>query len=164
MIPAVIEGHSQVLGAPQNWNEQKYGPCLGLPIRVSQQSGLRWMQSAWRPSPDELLALSRGACVILSISAPVHPVVSMGVGAVPGAGEDTGLTYARAGQTPNGHMMEVWDEERGHPLGRRVHEVNITEGWVKVYREGPMGDVAAREGDEDPQIDTLQGRFSIRWK
>lgn len=163
MIPAVIEGHERVIGAPQNWDEAQSGKCLGLPVRTVQSGGMAWMQSAWRPSPEEIEAIQRGACVILSISAPVHPVVGMTVGSVPGQGEDTGLTYAKGGVTPNGEKMQVWNEDKGCPVVRPVHEVNTREGWVKVWREDAMGH-PMHDDQGNPILDTLRGRFSIRWR
>lgn len=156
MIPAVIEDHDLIVGAPPNWDPAN-GPCRGLPVRLVRGNGIVWYQSAWRPSPDEIEALKRGACVILSVSAVAQPATSLEVGPIPGVGEDTGLTYARAGVTPHGDKMEIWDEDRNRPIVRQVHEVNTTEGWCKVWAQDGAG-MTVRA------LETLHGRFSIRWR
>jgi hypothetical protein len=83
MNPAVIEGHVTVAGRPENWDESVQGKCHGLPLRLDLVGDLQFMRSAWEPSDDELARLIAGATIELGISAPQHPVVQMGVGAVP---------------------------------------------------------------------------------
>lgn len=84
MIPGRIEGTTQVLGAPKDWNAERDGPCGGLPIRVERiDEGRMMISSAWFPTAEELLLLQAGAPVILRVRAHSHPVVALGVGKAP---------------------------------------------------------------------------------
>lgn len=79
-----IDGATRVLGAPKGWNRDRDGECEGLPIREARlESGQPVMISAWKPTPDELDRLNRGAAVELAVCGIVHPPVSMSVGEVP---------------------------------------------------------------------------------
>ena len=80
MIPTKFPGVTQYLGAPPGWDhDSDLGECMPLPI-MRDENGLT---SMWVPDSDELAALNAGAAVQLTIMAPVHPVVSVQVGAVP---------------------------------------------------------------------------------
>lgn len=78
MIPVVIPGATRALGAPGNWNPQISGPCGALPVRDGVHPGSHhFMESAWKPEPDELAALNAGGSVVLRIVSTVHPVVAL---------------------------------------------------------------------------------------
>lgn len=164
MLPAMIENHTDIIGAPPDWDRETHGgPCLGLPVRVEQNDGLRWLASAWRPSPDELAALNRGASVHLRVSAPQHPVVSMGVGPVPGQGPLCGFVYACVGVTPRWQEVEVWDDAKAQPLNRSIIEIHAGDGWARCYVLDAMGQGILND-DGSPKIECITGSFSLRWK
>lgn len=83
MMPAKIEGESRPIGKPKGWDQAKDGHCATLHVRDQQIGGLAFMISAWEAGPLEPGYLLAGANVHLGISAPIHPVVNMGVGPVP---------------------------------------------------------------------------------
>lgn len=163
MIPGRIEGAESVLDPPENWEKDRAGECQRLPIRVTRHAGYIWQQSAWMPSPQEIAAIQRGAPVILSISAPVHPVVAVNVGAVPGAGDPVpGLEYVRA-DMPIAAQIEIWDDDLGQPVARPVYEAHLRDGWIKVSRLDHMNRPAFDRFGA-PIYDKLHGRFSARQK
>jgi hypothetical protein len=89
MKAATFEGATRVLGAPKGWNVGHDGECVGLPILEAKlPSGQPCMISAWKPTPEELDRLMKGAAVELCVCGVVHPPVSMNVGQVP---EPTGF-------------------------------------------------------------------------
>lgn len=75
-----LKNPTRILGAPQNWDHEKSGPCGALPI-IDQPdaSGLNFMVSFWRPTAEEIEALQRGATIQLHIEGFIHPVVAMAV-------------------------------------------------------------------------------------
>jgi hypothetical protein len=162
MLPAIIENHTTCAGKPKDWDAAKSGHCGGLAVRVEQYDGLVWMVSAWRPSPDELAALNRGACINLRLSAPQHPVVGMSVGPVPGAGEPSGLQYVHSTKTSNPHLYEVWEEDKQQPVSRPGVSCSVPDGWVEVYVTDAMDCVVVENGH--PKTERLPGRYSIRWR
>lgn len=87
MNPGKIAGANHDFGAPRDWNERLQGPCATLPVakRVGQM-GVE-LASAWYPSPEEIDAMRQGCPVILTILGSQHPVVMMGVAAIPAAAE-----------------------------------------------------------------------------
>lgn len=162
MIPARIEGTDIVIGAPPDWDEERSGKCSGLPVRFSERGGNRWMESAWRPSPAELAALNRGACVLLMVSAAAHPVVSIGTTPVPGVGEDSGLVRCRA-TDPMGRLVMVWDEDAGCKLDREVTSVDCEIGEAVCYMRGPDGQPVIDPETNSFATEVVRGRFSLRW-
>jgi hypothetical protein len=56
MIVARIAGATTTLGAPKGWDTERDGNCRSLPIRVIDGC----YQSAWEPTPEELLMLNAG--------------------------------------------------------------------------------------------------------
>lgn len=162
MIPARIEGTDIVIGAPPNWDERESGRCMGLPVRLTERGGNRWMESAWRPSPAELDALNRGACVLLMVSAAAHPVVSIGTTPIPGVGEDSGMTRCRATDAM-GRLVMVWDEDAGRRLDRDVLDVDCEKGEAVCYVVGPGGKPVIDPVTKSYATEVVRGRFSIRW-
>lgn len=79
-----VEGANGLLGAPENWNKERDGPCLGLPIRLEVINGtLPAMTSAWYPTPEEIGKIVLGAPVLLRVIAESHPPVMLDVGEYP---------------------------------------------------------------------------------
>ena len=88
MIVGNITRATRNLGAPPDWDPKRDGRCGSLPVRDEAHSpGVPRMVSAWFPDAGELAALQRGAPVYLTVIGPVHPAVSIAVGAAPAAGE-----------------------------------------------------------------------------
>ena len=75
MIPAPLAQATRVFKAPADWDAEKNGPCGDL--QIVDING--FMVSAWRPTREELVALTKGKPVLLAIAGSVHPVVSLGV-------------------------------------------------------------------------------------
>lgn len=80
---AMIADHDLVIGQPPDWDPKKQGHCGGLPVRFEQVDGIQYMRSAWEMTPTEAQMLLCGAKLVLSVSAPQHPVVQMGVDSLP---------------------------------------------------------------------------------
>lgn len=72
-----ITGSTRTLGKEQGY--------IGLPVRdETDPDGSNWqMTSAWFPSPEELLALAKGAPLYLTVFGNVHPPVKLSVGEIP---------------------------------------------------------------------------------
>jgi hypothetical protein len=79
MLPKRIEGATRVLGAPGDWDESRSGPCCSLPIRDDVIDGVRYMVSAWEPTPEEIELLKAGGALLLGINGIAHPVVFLSV-------------------------------------------------------------------------------------
>ncbi len=63
-----ILGATRNLGAPPDWDKDKAGPCVGLPIRDEPYApGANRMVSAWFPSEDELKLIAAGAPIYLYV-------------------------------------------------------------------------------------------------
>lgn len=75
MIIASIEGATRRLGKSQGF--------LTLPVRDVMTEYGPFMQSAWEPTPAELVALNSGALLILEIMGTAHPPVRLSVGQPP---------------------------------------------------------------------------------
>jgi hypothetical protein len=158
MIPQPIEGaNDKRVASPgtESW-------VGALRVRVEEVDGFRWQTSAWRPSPAELEALNKGACVHLRLSAPRHPVVSLGVGPVPGLGDLVGLDHADV-STPAHERMCVWDEDKGDAVSRPVVAVNCAEGWADVWIMDPDQPGKPKIEDGRVCVERLCGHFSLRW-
>ncbi|WP_050400403.1 hypothetical protein [Bradyrhizobium embrapense] len=81
---ARISGCNKVLEAPRNWDEERDGKCMDLPIRVEVlNNSLPSLSSAWMPTAEELARLNAGAPVHLRIISQSHPPVMLEVGEVP---------------------------------------------------------------------------------
>ena len=68
-----------VLGAPVDWDEEKNGPCDGLPVQRVLTEGLPAMRSVWAFTPEERAAIARGANIELGVIGTVHPPVWLAV-------------------------------------------------------------------------------------
>ena len=78
-----ITGATRHLSAPQGWDKERQGVCVGLAVRDDDTSAGHGMTSAWFPTPAEIERIARGAPIYLTIIGDVHPPVAMGVGATP---------------------------------------------------------------------------------
>lgn len=81
MVIGRISGCTRVLGQSQGY--------LGLPLRdvvindTVNGEGTPAMETAWFPTPAEIMALMGGAPVILRVLGTAHPPVMLDVGEVP---------------------------------------------------------------------------------
>jgi len=78
MLVKLIEGATKNWGAPADWNPAN-GPCGGLPTRLSETNAGPMWESAWEPTPEEMILLNAGGSIHLFVSANQHPVVAMTV-------------------------------------------------------------------------------------
>jgi hypothetical protein len=72
MEPVPFKGQTHILGAPENWSGAK---CEGLPVLVASGG----FTSVWKPTSDDIIAMSQGESIVLFVFGKVHPVVSMSV-------------------------------------------------------------------------------------
>lgn len=86
MRPAVIPGHTRVLGQPKDWDEKTQGKCLGLAVRDEEQEGMHALVSHWEPTPRELEVLLLGGKVQLTVMSCGHPPVRLEVANPPELG------------------------------------------------------------------------------
>jgi hypothetical protein len=75
MKPEHWDGQSHVLGAPQGWDADVYGVCVGLPVYIGEGE----MISCWAPSWRERLRLLFGQRVWMTVASYSHPPVSLQV-------------------------------------------------------------------------------------
>lgn len=73
MTPINFEQSTRTLGAPLDWDEERNGPCGGLPV---WDDGER-LVSCWRPTWRERLVILFGGPVWLSVFARGHPPVAV---------------------------------------------------------------------------------------
>lgn len=79
-----IEGATTTLCAPKDWDEDRNGICMDLPIRQEViNDSLPALTSAWLPTAEELARLNAGAPVLLRVIATAHPPVMLDVGEIP---------------------------------------------------------------------------------
>ncbi|HVY12157.1 MAG TPA: hypothetical protein VHB73_01170 [Alphaproteobacteria bacterium] len=74
-----------VLGAPDNWDEKSFGPCMGLPV---YRPGNGCCISCWEVSAEELAALQAGGKIFIGVHGgnETQPPISLWVEpAAPGA-------------------------------------------------------------------------------
>ena len=75
MKPQYFEGVTKVFTAPGLWNEEKYGPCGELPVKV--EAGV--LISCWKPRIWEVLQLLFGGRVYLRVVSAEQPPVALEV-------------------------------------------------------------------------------------
>jgi len=61
-----IRDSNLTLGKPENWDDTKAN-CTALPVRAIVVDGLHVIESAWRPTEDEMAELNAGGFVILRV-------------------------------------------------------------------------------------------------
>lgn len=74
-----IPAATRDIGKPEGWVEDVHGPCATLPVRDEEHDGIRYMVSAWEPTPEELEALKNGGSIRLMVAGYIHPVVALAV-------------------------------------------------------------------------------------
>ena len=78
MEPLKIKNSNRVLGQPEAWNEERDGKCETLAVRaIDLTEGLPVIESAWRPTEDEMALLNAGGSVILRIFGNGMPPVQL---------------------------------------------------------------------------------------
>ncbi len=76
MKPIPLKDPDVRLAPPPDWDPETDGECGTLDAYRGNSSGY---VSFWRPGPEELAALNRGAPVRLAVSARFHPPIFVGV-------------------------------------------------------------------------------------
>jgi hypothetical protein len=71
----INHGATRILGAPKEWDAEKHGTCVGLPIIDAHGQ----MYSYWRPTMMERLRVAIGVPVRLSVVGKSHPPVAISV-------------------------------------------------------------------------------------
>lgn len=71
MSPYHFTGQERVLEAPETYDHDALGECVGLPVLFTK----RGVVSVWKPSPDELATLLRGGGVVLEVLGGQPPVM-----------------------------------------------------------------------------------------
>lgn len=82
MIPIKHDLCNHEFGAPPGWNEEHPNlqcETLHVLLGVDEVTHTRAMQSFWKPTEEEIMALAKGAAVCLTIFGTTHPVVAVGV-------------------------------------------------------------------------------------
>lgn len=73
MRPRLFTGFQRILGAPANWDAERFGSCEGLPVVRDDDA---WI-SVWQPSWRERWAILTGADVMLEVVSAGHPPVAI---------------------------------------------------------------------------------------
>jgi hypothetical protein len=68
---------NMVLGAPKDWDEERDGTCVGLPIHIDLERGV--MYSFWQPSEQDIANILAGVPIRLSVFGSGHPPVAIAV-------------------------------------------------------------------------------------
>lgn len=66
---------TRVLGAPQGWDANANGPCLGLPVHIDEFG----FKSRWQPTWRERIGILFGRPVWLWVVGSAHPPVALEV-------------------------------------------------------------------------------------
>ncbi len=77
MKPVLFEGHDVVLGAPQGWDPETQGECIGLPVMRDKGACI----SLWELDAEERARIAAGAHLYLQVfSGESQPPVMLHVG------------------------------------------------------------------------------------
>lgn len=78
-----VEGATDLMAKPKNWDDEKMGSCRPLPVRVEMKEigktedgfDLKMLTctSAWKPTREELALLNSGAVIELVIAGQQPP-------------------------------------------------------------------------------------------
>lgn len=72
MKPAMFREMTHVLGAPDGWDAEAKGECLGLPVEVNHE---QWtVTSCWVLDPEEVAMIAAGGRVFLTVHGSQPPV------------------------------------------------------------------------------------------
>ena len=71
--PINNEYTNKVLGAPENWDSEKDGECIGLPVQCDEECYYSWWAVDWK----NRLKILFGKPVRLTIFSVSHPPVSL---------------------------------------------------------------------------------------
>lgn len=83
MNPTLIKDHTDVIGPPEGWNEERMGVCFHLPVKFYVEEGKPYIESEWEPTEDEVRSmvdqLTRGEKprVRFRVMGNQHPVISL---------------------------------------------------------------------------------------
>ncbi len=77
MKPAMFAEMTHVLGAPKEWDAEKYGECSGLPVAIDRDRCA--FTSCWVLEPEDLAALAAGGRIYVTIVSAAHPPISLTV-------------------------------------------------------------------------------------
>lgn len=69
-----FRGANKIYGPPLNWDRERDGECLRLPVMEAAGVCL----SAWKPSEQELAQLAAGGAIVLQVYG-VQPPVALSV-------------------------------------------------------------------------------------
>ncbi len=75
MIPYHFIGQSRVLEAPDGYDHQKNGECVGLPVRFERLGDYLTSKSVWKPTPEQLAVLNEGGAIELTVIGGQPPVM-----------------------------------------------------------------------------------------
>ncbi len=78
MRPTAIKDQNADFAKPRNWDEERDGKCMSLPVRVEPVGLYNYHYSAWKPDAEELAELLAGGVVELCCVGQ-QPPVSVGV-------------------------------------------------------------------------------------
>lgn len=72
-----IPGANRSHGEPDGWDANERGPVGVLPTRDEEDeySGLVFMVSQYKPTPEELALLNAGGSIRIGINCHKHPVI-----------------------------------------------------------------------------------------
>lgn len=74
-----IEGHTRILGKPENWDASQHGECVGLPIKDVLIKNHPVMVSEFTLSPEERKQIAEGGNIRLYVWGEGHPPVALDV-------------------------------------------------------------------------------------
>lgn len=74
-----IKGATANFSKPRNWNDAEAGPCGDLWVRVDSYGPYKQHNFAWKPDPNELVALNAGAAIEVHIINDYMPPVGVTV-------------------------------------------------------------------------------------
>lgn len=56
-----------ILGAPKDWNPERDGECVGLPVVITRlEGGITQFTSLWKPTDKERADIARGENIAIS--------------------------------------------------------------------------------------------------
>ncbi len=77
MKPIMTSATTHTLGAPKDWDAKKNGPCIGLPVHVSDDPFVySWWKLTWRERFQVLLGHPIQLCIVGRTHAPVSLLVA----------------------------------------------------------------------------------------